>query len=155
MRSSNEQNSPAFALLGKVKAQFNHIGEVKSNLSAISKLLDKLTNLGDVVTEDEIIKTAGTIVGKGWMPANQMAGLLADMPPNGGGAALAKWVLGHDIEIKQQLLQVEQLQESVGHQMGVSASHAIREALTGQEPPEAGPVGPPNPLTAMPPQGNA
>jgi len=158
---SNTPDSPMFSLLNKVKAQFTHIGEVKSNLDGISKLLDKLTDLGDVVTEDDIVKTAGQIVGKGWMPADQMAGILADMPPNGGGTALAKWVLAHDIQIKQQLLQVTQLQEMAGHQMGVTAHQAVVEALTGREPPDVqgggqapGPQSS-NPLTSMPTAGSA
>src|SRR3954471_9310427 len=135
-----------FDIHDKVKAQFQHVGEVGKNLSGVSNILDGLVKLGDVVTEDDVVKAAGKIVGKGLLAANAMAGILAGMPENGGGEALAGWIAQHDQEIKQQQMQVEQLHEAVGHQLAVSAHHVIGEALGGPmvEAPDA------NALGAMP-----
>ena len=160
MALSNKPSDPAMDLLDKVRAQYDHISEVSSNLSMIGGKLDKLVKLGDVVTEDEIIKTAGEIVGKGLMPADQMAGLLADMPQNGGGAALAKWVGVHAQEIAQQMEMVGKLKNDVQYQLGVNGSHVIKsamgmpdqamadQAVTGQSPTD-------NPLMNLPPAGSA
>ena len=156
MALSNKPSDPAMDLLDKVRAQYDHISEVSSNLSMIGGKLEKLVKLGDVVTEDEIIKTAGEIVGKGLMPADQMAGLLADMPQNGGGAALAKWVGVHAQEIAQQMEMVGRLKSDVQYQLGVNGSHVIKSAMgMPDEPPTEGQAPAGNPLMNLPPAGSA
>lgn len=109
---------------GQAKAMFENTTKNLARIDAIRKGLERLSDKGDVVTTEDIIEEAGKLVGHGIDP-NALAGLLADMPQEGGGEALGGWVATHAITAaaaEQQLLVAHNVAR---HQMGVAAMHAI------------------------------
>lgn len=76
------------------KAQYQQLQGVMQKSDAVRRELATLSQLGDQVTTEDVIKGAGKLVGAGLDP-HALAGLLADMPTN-GGPALAQWVQMHE-----------------------------------------------------------
>lgn len=130
-----------------------HFGKTSEALKAVDNVrtgLGKLATMGSAVTPEDVIKEAGVLVGKGADPMS-LAGLMADMPTNGGDA-LAAWVAMHAQQAQQNEQQLKQVHTVVRHSMGVHAIHQLaRNAVT---PPQAGQQGAGG-LGQMPMQGNA
>jgi hypothetical protein len=100
------------------KALFDQTGTAMRRMETIKGELTKLAKLGDTVTPEEVIESAGEIISKGVDPM-EMANVLADMPQ--GGVALATWVQQH-LQQQQQLAQALEQQHALArHEMGASA----------------------------------
>jgi hypothetical protein len=124
--------SPIEQLHSQIKARYQHIGKVETHLNSVSSELDKLTEMGDSITEADVINGAGKLVGSGNVSAQEMAGILADMPQQGGPMTLASWVSQHDAAVKKQQFQLSQVKDQARHALGVSAHRVIAAALGGQ-----------------------
>src|SRR5271167_2300274 len=99
--------STGSSMLDSLEANHNQMAAQASKAkeaARMSKLavaeFDKLTQLGDTVSPDDVIQAASKMVASGGDPA-ALAGSLADMPAN-GGAALAAWVQQRDAMGRQQ-----------------------------------------------------
>src|SRR5215469_12402864 len=88
-----QRSDIAKAIYGKTVSARNMLDHIRTEL-------DRLTNLADTVTPQDVIGAAGRLVGHG-IPAKEMATLLADMPTN-AGQGLAAWVQMHDQNARQQ-----------------------------------------------------
>ena len=95
-------------------AQHSKLLESAKRLDVMRAELDSLMKLGDSVEVEEVIEGAGKLVGAG-MGADEVAGLLAQMPTQ-GGEALAGW-------IKQQDQAVRMGEQQMKQQLKTSAIH--------------------------------
>lgn len=105
------------------KATYTKLTESDNMLRHIREELDKLTEMADTVTPQDVIGAAGRLVGHG-IPAREMATLLSDMPL-GAGQGLASWLQMHDASVRQQETHVEQTMRIAGHRMAVSAMRVL------------------------------
>lgn len=128
-----------------IASQFSKTSKSMDMLGNVRKQLDELTRMGDSVQPEDVIESAGELVGAGMSPS-ALAQMLADMPPE-GGQALAAWVQQHDQGIRQREAQAAQQHQLVGHHLAVSALHNIAgHELTAPQSPDEGPPGAPNAL---------
>lgn len=139
------------AMLAKMHAQFSKSGEAMEVLHKTKAEMDKLVNLGDSVTEDDVMRAAGSFVSFGADP-HKVATMLADTPQ--AGPQLAQWVAKQDSGLKatmaKTLMQREKLRKGL---LGASAAHVAKSiaerASTGmpmQVPQAPAPAAAPNPL---------
>src|ERR1700683_5167995 len=103
-------------------AQYSKTGAAVKMLDSIRQELTKLTQLGDAVSPDDVIKGAGRSVAAGATP-QEMAGILSDMPEN--SQALAQWVQTHLESITQREAQVLPAHVQAQHQVGVTGLQAM------------------------------
>lgn len=113
--SVSKVHGVAQARLAKTTEASNLLGDIHSELS-------KLSDLGDTVTQDDIVKSAGKLVAAG-IPPNTLASLLSDMPAEGPG--LGVWVQDHLATITQRQAQLAPIHAIAGHDVGVAALHGI------------------------------
>lgn len=106
------------ALHDMTKTKYDKLAEAKAMLEKVKKELLPLTKMGDLVSQDDVIKAAGKLVGHG-LGASAVAGILADMPAD--GQALAAWVAQHVVGIQQREQQLGPLLTSTQHELGVHA----------------------------------
>ena len=127
------------------KAQFDKTSELVSRADRARTGFLALTSLGDSVSPEDVIGEAGKMVAAGEDPL-VLAGVLADMPSNGGGAALAGWVQAQMAKAQQMEAQIMQAHNAARHQLGVSALHVLQAHGPGQISPSPAP----NPLAPAP-----
>lgn len=101
------------------KAQYDKLKAVMAKSAAVRSELDTLAKLGDQVGPEDVIQGAGRLVAAGLDP-HALAGLLADMPTN-GGAALSQWVQMHDQGAREGEAQMAPQLAQARHAMGLSA----------------------------------
>jgi hypothetical protein len=94
-------------------------------LGSIRSELEHLAGMEDMVTQDDVVKSAGKLVGAGATP-NELASLLADMPPDGQG--LANWVQDHLASVDAREAQVGPAHEMAKHSVAATGI----QMLTGQ-----------------------
>lgn len=111
--------------------QYAALGKAKQTLSKVRVELDALTKLGDLVTHEDVVKSAGMLVASGLEP-KALASLLADMPPE--GQALQNWVKQHDEAVRVREAQAEQVHNQIRGQLGQEAMRS----LLGQHMAESG-----------------
>lgn len=100
------------------RSQFDQVDAAKQMLDHVKTGLDKLTQLGDMVTPEDVIEEAGRLVARG-APAGQMAALLADMP-DAGGPALQGWLAQHEQMVVQKEAQLMPAHQLLGHRAAVA-----------------------------------
>ena len=145
-------------MLAAAKAQFQKASESMSRLEAVRKAMDKLADLGDSVSPEDVIKEAGTLVGSGFSP-QALAQLLSQMPTD-AGQGLQAWVGQQEQRVQQQEQAMAPQMEQSSHLLGVAAlthlkvlhSQGVGAAQPSPEVPSAEQPGPPSPPAAM---GNA
>ena len=115
------------------KAAFDKTTEAVRRADQVRKVLQGLAEKSDQVTQEDVIEAAGKLVAGGEDPL-AMAGLLADMPQEGGGQALAGWVAQHAQQAAQMEQQVMQAHRAVAHEVGTSAIHMMQAIGKGQGP---------------------
>ena len=125
-------------------AQYDKLREASKQLSAVRGALDELVKLGDLVTSEDVVKGASRLVAAG-MSASAVAGLLAEMPPD--GAPLQGWLVQHDQVVRQNEAQVAMHTALARHALGTSALRmvaghsavqgAAASQLPAQPPPDA------------------
>lgn len=109
---------------GEAKTRYQETGKSLGLLDHVRKSLERLADKGDMVTQEHVIDEAGKLVGHGVEPM-ALAGLLADMPQEGGGEALGGWVQGHAIAAAQGEQQLLVAHNVARHEMGVAAMHML------------------------------
>ena len=109
----------------QARAAFDKTGSATTMLDRVRTGLTQLAALGDLVTPEDVVGEAGKLVAHGADPL-ALAGLLADMPQNGGGQALAGWVNQHATVVAQREAQVAQAHAAAKHALGVSALHVLQ-----------------------------
>jgi hypothetical protein len=134
----------------QANAQWDKLKSASGQLDSMRTELDKLVAMGDVVTGDDVLKSAGRMVAAG-QSAKVMAGLLADMPSD--GPSLQQWIGQQDARIRQQEQQVASASAQARHQVAVTGLHVLHAYGTLGEPasPQAGP-GPASPSNVELPQ---
>lgn len=133
---------------GRNKAAFEATNKALAGMDSLRQSLARLTEKGDVVTPEDVIEEAGKLVGRGLDPM-ALAGVLADMPQQGGGQALAGWLAQHAMAAAASEQQIKAQNNVARHAMGVSALHELMGHSIGQAlMPQQGEPGfePPNPL---------
>ena len=101
------------------KAQYVKLRDAFQQMQDLRLELDKLGNLGDLVDPDDVVKSAATLVGKGFIP-QELAVILSSMPVQ-SGPQLAAWIATHDEMLKAVEAQAQMTLDAAAHQLGVAA----------------------------------
>lgn len=107
---------------GAIKARYNGTKDSLEKVAFLEAGMERLGEMGDMVTQEDIVKEAGKLVGRGIDPL-ELAGVLAGMPVQGGGAALAGWLQQHTQALVGAKQQLQQAHAEARHQLGVSSLH--------------------------------
>lgn len=108
--------------LAATKAQWNKVRGVLSVTTMAKEELGELQKLGPTVGAEDVIESAGRIVGNGMSP-QEMAAELANLPQ--GGQAIAGWLADTETKLGGQQTQLEAIAEGLRHQMAVQATHVL------------------------------
>lgn len=139
------------------QGMFQHTGQTMRQLATIQTELAGLSKLGDTVTTEDVVKTAGNLVAHEAIPPLEMAGDLATMPK--GGEALAGWVADHLASAQANLAQVAQSHAIARHELGTSALRTlaldhgmggVAAVQTPAAPPALNPLSPVQPIAGTP-----
>lgn len=133
-----DQRADTSGPMGGIHAQLNRVSAAYDNgqraqrvLDHVREELDGLMDMGDVVRPEDVVASAGRLVGKG-IGAQQLAELLSSMPTV-GGEGLASWVRMHDLTIRQAEANLGRENDLVRHRMGVAALRSLTaNALEGK-----------------------
>lgn len=133
------------------RAKLEKLEEVQGKARAAREQFNHLMNLGDLVTEEDIVRSASKIVAAGAEPMT-IAGVLADMPT--GTEAMKEWIAGKEQEFRQKEAQLGQVLGLVRHETGLAAlrllaADSFAEA-SGLAPGEANPLAAPAPGLSAP-----
>lgn len=117
-------------------AQHEQVRSIDRLLQDTRAQLDKLIQLGDLVTPEDVIKGAGHLAGKGASPM-ELAKLLSDMPQDGPG--LSNWLGQHEKMVTQREAQMRAASNATRHAMGLNAmrllvAHAMGAPQTSGQP---------------------
>lgn len=130
--------------LAHVETSYNKLKEAQGLLTKVKGGLDHLVTLGDTVTTDDIVQTAGKLIGGG-ITAEGMASLLAQMPDS-NPEQLMMWIAERDKDVTQRIAQTDQMAQQFRHEMGTLAVKKImgngqaEQAMPAQD--ESAPAGP-------------
>ena len=116
-------NHPLEGIANYQKAVYQKITSADRMLTRIREEMDKLTNMGDTISPEDVVAAAGRVVAHG-VPAREMATLLAGMPTQ-AGQGLASWIAQQNVAVQQQEAEVARVREIALHKMGVSAVRAM------------------------------
>ena len=98
-------------------AMYRKLSESSARMMSVREMLDSLGKMGDMVTQDDVVKASGKLVGAG-IDAGAVAGILSEMPPD--GEALQAWIAARDADITQREAALSQQLSVARHQMGVN-----------------------------------
>jgi hypothetical protein len=98
----------------KANVQHKQITDQVKRIDSVRRELERLAELGDTVTVEDVIRGAGTLVGTGFAPT-AVAQLLSTMPTT-GGQAMQAWV-------SQQSEKVQALEQQADQKYTDSAIH--------------------------------
>lgn len=73
--------------------QYKQLQQAQVKGLAMEQVLSKLEQLGEAVTNADVVKEVGKLVGSGMVGAREIAVALTDMPQS--GPALAEWISQH------------------------------------------------------------
>lgn len=111
---------------------YGKLREARGRMDVIKNVLGKLVSMGDMVTQEDVIKSASKIVAAGVEPKG-IAAMLADMPEK--GELIAPWLAQHQEEIAQKEQQLDSVMGEVQHHMG---TEAMRQLMGQQDAPQQG-----------------
>lgn len=136
----------------QMRAQLDKIEEQAERQRVVREQLNHLKTLGDLVSEDDVVKSASKIVAAG-APPMMIAGLLADMPS--GAEALKEWIVGQEKVFAQKEAQMSQVLGGLRHQTGLAALRLLAADSFGGmmapgAPPASNPLMPQSPPLAAP-----
>ena len=136
------------ALHDMTRARYDKLATAKSLLAKVRAELTPLAKMGDTVVQEDVINAAGKLVSHG-LGAATVAGLLADMPPD--GQALAAWVAQHMVGLQQREAQLAPVLTQTQHSLGVHAMQLLAaNSMAGAQASAEIPTGPPEPLASPP-----
>lgn len=104
------------------KAQFGKLAEARGMLDRARVELESLGKLGDMITQEDVIKGAGKLVAAGLSPM-ALAKLLSDMPEK--SEPLAAWVQGHAQQLAAREAQLDPVLAQARHGLGVTAMRSL------------------------------
>lgn len=126
------------------RAKLQKVEEIASRQRSVREQLEHLTTLGDLVSEEDVVKSASKIVATG-VPPMAVATLLSDMPTT-GGEALASWIAGQEQQFAAKEQQLNQVLSTMRYETGLAALRMLSaEHFSGLGDPGA-PQGAGNPL---------
>lgn len=137
------------------QVQYDKIKSRIGMLDAARKEIESLQDMGDLVDQDDVIKSASNLVAVGFTP-EALAGLLADMPTNAQG--MANWVDGLEKMMSQREAMLMPLMDQARFRLGTSAiqllaGHHIANAMQASPGNAAAPQGQPgNAMEPMAPE---
>lgn len=121
----------------QTRAQLDKLEEQASRQRVVREQLNHLKTLGDLIDEEDVVKSASKIVAAG-APPMMIASLLADMPS--GAEALREWIVGQEKNFAQKEAQMNQVLGGLRHQTGLAALRLLAaESFGGMAPPGAPP----------------
>lgn len=103
-------------------AQHQQVRQIDQLLQDTREQLDKLIQLGDMVTPEDVIKGAGHLAGRGASPM-ELAKLLSDMPED--GPSLANWLSVHEQTVAAKEAAMRPAVTATRHAMGLSAMRLL------------------------------
>lgn len=103
---------------------YDRLREARGRMDTIQNVLGGLVKMGDMVTQEDVIKAASKIVASG-VDAKGMAAMLADMPEK--GELIAPWLAQHAQQINAKEQQLNEVLGSVQHHMGVQAVRQLMQ----------------------------
>lgn len=105
------------------KAVYNKTLSAGRMIDHLRVEMDKLSDMGDTVTPEDVVAGAGRLVGHG-VPARELASILAEMPTQ-AGQGLAAWVARNDTLLTQQEALIARQTDMAAHRMAQSALQVI------------------------------
>lgn len=112
-------------------AQWDKTKSATAMLDNMREQLDRLVALGDMVSSEDVLDAVTELVASG-ASAPTMAGLLADMPPD--GPSLQQWILQQDQKVEQMEQAAEQQSKLAQHNVAVTGLHVLHAYGTLGEP---------------------
>lgn len=112
------------------QARYAKIDKADKTMQLVRSSLDKLTSMGDAVTQDDVLDHMADLVAKGIDP-KQLTSLMAGNPQTGAppmpfaGGPLSQWLQQQDQTLQQQEQQLAGHVALSRHDMGVAAMHAL------------------------------
>lgn len=100
------------------KNMFDQTGTGVKNGQTVAAALQGLSKLGDMVTSEDVIKAAGSLVASGVHGASEMAQMLADLPQ--GGEGISGWVNAKLQQNQANMQKIQQLHALTRHETAVS-----------------------------------
>ncbi len=120
-------------VLEKLSARFKSLNTAHNTFGEVKKEFDKLTSMGDSVTEDAVISAAAVMVSHGADP-HKIASMLADSTDK--GPQLASWVAKRDQELQQTQVKIlqarEQTRQQLAHGAVVHFAKTVGETMAGR-----------------------
>ena len=116
-------DNPIHVMHAAARANYDKLAEAHQSVKNMRQELDKLSVMGDTVEPEDVVKSAATLVGKGFH-AHEMAVVLSSMPAQ-GGEMLHQWILTHDQALREMESRAEPMMHSARHQLGVAALHSL------------------------------
>jgi len=107
----------------QAQAHFDAVEKAVGRMDRVREQLSLLGEKGDVVTPEDVVESAGKLVGAGEDPL-AIAGLLADMP-EAPGEQLAAWVGQHAATTAVKEAQLEAVATQARHALAVASLHNI------------------------------
>lgn len=104
--------------LDQHEAQYGLLQEGEASVSRVQDALNELTKLGDMVSQEDVVRAAGELVASG-LDTKAMAAMLAEMPPD--GEALQAWLLAKDAQLKAISQQLNAALEAKRFDLGAAA----------------------------------
>lgn len=101
---------------------YDRLREARGRMDTIQNVLGGLVKMGDMVTQEDVIKAASKIVAAGVSPEG-MASMLADMPEK--SELIAPWLAQHAEQINAKEQQLDEVMGTVQHHMGVQAMRQL------------------------------
>lgn len=101
----------------QVEEAYEQVAGIERKLENIREKLDELLELGLGVSEGDVIKVAGELVAGGIEP-EALASILAEMPTQGGGEAIAGWLASKNEEVSAQEQEAEALMAQMRQTLG-------------------------------------
>lgn len=122
--------------MAMANTQLDKLDKAHALLGATRAEMDTLAGMGDMVSQEDVIRGASKLVAAG-LSAGAVAGMLADMPAD--GKALAGWVAQQDQQVKQREAQLAPARALAAHQV---ASAGLRTLIGHAVAPPAGETAP-------------
>lgn len=114
------------------RQQFNITQKGMNQYVLLKRELTSLAQMGDMVTADDVVNSAGKLVAAGFDP-RKMATLLADMPE--GGQALSAWLGKTAAQATINHAKLSQTHEGFRHNLGIEAMKSLgAQHIAGPDP---------------------
>lgn len=112
-------------------AMFDQTAQATSNIATVNSALERLSKLGDLVKDEDVVEEAGKLVATGTHSPVEMATLLSEMPQ--GSPAIANWIQQLYQQSTANMEKVAQLHNIARHEMGSSGLRLLAN-VSGESP---------------------